>query len=321
MLRSSFAPIYLCGLFALAGCSARPAPSAVAPRTPTTNVTPTPTPTSHPPGTPLPTARPGPTPWPTETLAPTVIPAFPAAAGQPDGWFVYSAVYHVIPDSVAPSAYGCHLHAVSFDGSGDVDLTPDGTQCAGQPAISPDGRWIAYLVGREAGMAIGLAVVSVDGAQRRVFDPHPLSDGELRWSKDMARIAYFHLGDRQWHVLDAQDGRPLAVIKDLAAAGWYLPNLSPDGRYRARYCRPDPHPLEVRLCLTDAAADVLDLGSWRDDAIAWSPDGAWIAAAPPPDYFQSSPSPSGVYLQRPDGSSHTRLSDLQALAIWIGGRP
>src|SRR5262249_20424505 len=155
-------------------------------------------------------------------------------------WFAYSASVELDPGNVNPSTMACHLHIVNFDGSGDIDLTPDSTDCAAAPAISPDAKWIATLSGYArtmgAGMASSLHVVSINGAQSRVFSPSPLSTGGIRWSKDGTKLAYLYRGDSRWYVLDAQTGAPITALDALNAADWLLPNLSPDGQYRATYC-------------------------------------------------------------------------------------
>jgi hypothetical protein len=290
--------------------------------TPTSTSTPTPTPLPN--DESLPTPQPAPSETPTATLVPTVIP--PVAPGLPSdvpaGWFAYLAIVDLDPAN-ASRLTACHLHIVNFDGSGDTDLTPNATDCVDAVAISPDGKWVATLNGSgnlKAGFPNSLNVTSIDGTQARSYSPKPLSTGWIRWAKDGTKLAYLYKGDLRWYVLNAESGSPLTNLDTLSAADWLLPNYSPDGQYRATYCPPGDQPPASHVCITELAADTRPLGSFFDDPISWSGDGAWIGYVVQDGVFSSDKSNDGTWLMHPDGSGLVRISQEYARAIWFDAR-
>ena len=274
--------------------------------------------------TPLPTMLPGPppptsTPLPTETLTstpvPTVIPPTPEIAGGPlpNGWFAFSQTIQVIPDDPSPSAYGCHLILRRIGDTEERDLTPESTNCVRAQALSPDGQQVAYISGYirnlSAGLGGDLLVTRIDGAGTIQLMPRVSSPTWIVWSKDGAQIANYFYGDFKWHVYDVIEGSPeVAALDALTPDVWILPNLSPDGQYRASFCEVDLLTSVRRLCITALADDPRPLGSINLDAgIFWTPDGAWIVY----------PAEDGTYAAHPDGSGTMWITEHWG-AWWFG---
>ena len=72
------------------------------------------------------------------------------------------------------------LHAIALDGSRTVRLTNTPVWDELYPAVSPDGRWIAYSRGRDFGEGATLWLMSIDGRKRKRITRGP--DSDPAWS-------------------------------------------------------------------------------------------------------------------------------------------
>ncbi len=74
---------------------------------------------------------------------------------------------------------------ISWDGRQDVQLT-FGTDSAGSPCWSPDGRWLAFTSGREGGDTKGSQVWLLDRRGGEARQATNIKDdlGGFRWSPD-----------------------------------------------------------------------------------------------------------------------------------------
>jgi hypothetical protein len=265
----------------------------------------TPTPTQGQ-GAPLPTSTPLPSPTPTSTPVPTVIPPTPEAMGGtlPGGWFAFSRTVQVIPNDPSPSAYGCHLIVRRTDGPEERDLTPVGINCVEAEAISPDGGQVAFVSGYvrnfSAGLNGDLMVARLDGGGVTRLVPSTGSPTWIVWSRDGGQIANYFNGDFKWHVYDVvEGGAEVEALDALTPDRWALPNLSPNGQFRASACEADLAAGVRRPCVTALADDPRPLGSVNLDAgFVWTPDGEWIVYA----------GEDGTYAAHPDGSGVTRVT-------------
>jgi hypothetical protein len=257
-------------------------------------------------GAPQPTPTPLPTSTPSSTPIPTVIPPTPEAVGGtlPGGWFAFSRSVQVIPDDPSPSAYGCRLIVRRTDGSEERDLTPADTNCVRAEAISPDGGQVAFVSGYVRNLSAGLngdlMVARLDDGGVTRLTPGTGSPTWIVWSRDGGQIANYFNGDFKWHVYDVVEGGvEVEALYALTPDRWALPNLSPDGQYRASYCEVD---LAVGIhhpCVTALADDPRPLASASLDAgIVWTPDGEWIVYA----------GEDGTYATHPDKSGTIRIA-------------
>jgi Tol biopolymer transport system component len=214
------------------------------------------------------------------------------------------------------------LYALAVNGSRTVRLTKTGAREL-QPAVSPDGRSIAY-----ARRGYELWTMSVDGKHRRRltqghdFSPAWSPDGDtIFFSRDLPLGKYgiecasiFRVGT------DGRDVRPVTRSVPSEPARWreahshYDAAVSPDGRRIVftdeNGCEGGQTTFSLRVVDTSGrrTGDLSRLPgnaySWVDpdhDDPTWSPDGSRIA-------FQRSLGSRSVYVANRDGSGLRRVT-------------
>ncbi len=166
------------------------------------------------------------------------------------------------------------------------------------PALSPDGRRVAFT-GDRAGSA-DIWVVGVDGTGLRRLTDHPAEDSWPTWSPDGTRIAFASTradpaGD-VW-VVPAAGGTPVPVTTGPAEDG--QPAWSPDGRRLAftttRFAPATAPGLRTVATVSEAGGAVSRAVPGPGDAAepAWSADGTRLA------FTTTRDDPSGdVYVAR-----------------------
>lgn len=171
------------------------------------------------------------------------------------------------------------------------------------PAVSPDGRWIAFLRERRDGTETEIDVISSRGGRTRRLRSLDQSDGvvfRLVWAPDSQRV--LTLGSRILSV--SLDGKTLVVDPD--GAGWI--SFSPDGSSFA-YTKSIKTPSGSYA--SDLYVTSLSGGPPRrvtNDGIAYQP--AWGPAG------IASPHGDGdLWLVQPDGSELRRLTTGQLRII------
>ncbi|MBN1285855.1 MAG: PD40 domain-containing protein [Anaerolineae bacterium] len=254
MTSKQFYLLTLCLALALAACN--PTPTS----TPTPDVTntlaATNTPTDTPTVTPTPTDTPTPTITPTPTDTPTV---------TPTGW-------------ATPPSYGYNVSQFEIDPGvqrllGRVQLSfahnNESESLYGRPTIGTQPTTI-YLFPLDYGVPV------------KVIDLPPSVEGNVYWSPDMTKLAYFYGDDEApgVYVLDMNIGVSTRVLAtdSLSQAGFVdMPQWSPDstrlamamaGGYDVDIYMVQAHGLGFTNLTQDGAFDL-----WP----RWSPDGKWIA--------------------------------------------
>jgi len=100
------------------------------------------------------------------------------------------------------------------------------------PAVSPDGRWVAYYRVFEGQRDIWMAPVA--GGPAHVFTQNPAADVHPAWSPDGSRLAFVsdRSGINQVWVSGVRDGRAVGTATQITAGNraCWAPAWSPDGK-------------------------------------------------------------------------------------------
>jgi Tol biopolymer transport system component len=189
------------------------------------------------------------------------------------------------------------------------------------PAISPDGKFIAYASGPRGEMRLFVKQITGEIAGGRTIpltQEFPGNHRSPQWSPDGTQIAF--MADSAIYIVPALGGIPRRLVNSAESPAW-----SPDGRYLA-YMR------GRRLC-------VRDIGGTEEKRIAeasgayytpsWSPDGSKIAAAWGNTSFVYSTftlaniAPSSIWVIAVSGNDQpvlvTDKIHLQVSPVWLPG--
>ena len=189
-------------------------------------------------------------------------------------------------------------HPVAVEGALELD-----------PAISPDGKAVAYAADRAGQMRIVLRQLA-GGPPLSISDSLPGYHRAPRWSPDGSRIAFQSGGTI--YVVSALGGMPRPLVRPSAPSVWVAyPAWSPDGRQIAYvensvvFSRPVDGGPPRRLASINAP-----------HGLAWSPDSKWIAFVSGNAAFTFGAQPWG---------SPTNLGNIAPSSIWLvqasGGAP
>ncbi len=227
---------------------------------------------------------------PSATTPPTA-----AGAAPPAGIIVFSSSNGSTNEDSATQIW-----SISTDGSSLKDLTrTTGGNFA--PAISPDGRKIAFASDRPGDPNTEIYIMNVDGSGVRRLTDSGAGSGTPTWSPDGTQILY-ESNDQIWSVDPHGSGAHVVVASQ--AFGF---SLSPDGsRLVAALSGLDNL---IHLWIVDLASgersQFLPLPGEQTDP-TWSSDGNTIA------FTWGAPTGRGIYLVGADGTGLRRLTDLGA---------
>ncbi|MGH9403856.1 MAG: winged helix-turn-helix domain-containing protein [Terriglobia bacterium] len=185
------------------------------------------------------------------------------------------------------------------------------------PAISPDGREIAFSQGEYNGVWRIWAVPAAGG------EPRQLTSGQFgllgpfgkdpqiypRFSHDGRWLIYFTWApgaNRIWRIpRDGGTPQPLSPANEDASYG----DLSPDGRMIA-YTKTEKKVAHIVVAPVEGGPE-RQLTRSTSTTPRWSPDGQWIAFSPDRGYA------SGVFIVRPDGSGIRRVTSVGGWPVWL----
>jgi Tol biopolymer transport system component len=169
-----------------------------------------------------------------------------------------------------------------------------GTEGVSFFAWSPDGRWIAVIVGHELNNPLYL--LSADGVNRRQIAQVEYTD-KSPWSPDGKQLAFTRNDDGQYHlyVMGVDGSQPQSL---LGAANTHAnPLWSPDGRYIA-FLSYDGTFIDLGAVAVDGTQRRVFSG-YGDVDFAWSSQGHSLAFV----------KPDGIYLADVSGGTETRITE------------
>jgi TolB protein len=198
------------------------------------------------------------------------------------------------------------IHVINPDGTGQRNLTRNGTVFEWSPVWSPDGRKIAFTAQGTDLSATHIYVMDADGSGRRQLT-HPKPDraySQMRtWSPD-GRVLFYTLRDLNGNLSSwamNADGSDKRRVQGFTNA---LP--SPDDHYVAGtrnsgvesdyYGSPD---LYMAKSNGDDRRWLTRTGD--TEFVGWSPDANWIL-------YKRWSGAAGLYVVKPDGSDRKRLT-------------
>ncbi len=197
------------------------------------------------------------------------------------------------------------------------------------PAVSPDGKMVAYAAGRVGAMRIFVRAVS-GGAAIEVTKDLAGSHRLPRWSPDGSTLLFSSNAGGPGgaiHTVPSLGGPPRAIVRDPEGQGVAFAAWSPDGK-RIVYVTGVGSNLEGTLWVRDLdggePSRLATAGELHSPA--WSPDGRWIAFVAGNNRYQFSSrilgnlGPSMVQLVPAAGGDTTSLTDnryLHTSPMWL----
>lgn len=165
------------------------------------------------------------------------------------------------------------IYRMRADGSDPTRLTRNEANDTA-PAISPDGRRIAFVSDRDGNREI--YVMNADGSDQQNLTRNPAEDWTPSWSPDGKQIAFASFRDNNWelYVMNADGSSPKRLTRHSAAD--YSPAWSPDGERIAFVSDRDGN-LEIYILeVATGAVTRFTNDPATDQAPTWTPDGQEI---------------------------------------------
>lgn len=213
------------------------------------------------------------------------------------------------------------IQRIGFDSKkeqvvGSPEQLINSTQLATQPAISPDGEWIAFS---SAGDPIeDIFIVKKDGTGLRNLTDDKAKDRLPRWSPDGKQIVFYSDRSGKYEIWSINpDGSNLHTITDLpnVAANRYA-YFSPDGKRLAFvYNNENVQIIETSKGYKEQTPYSLPLtvDGKNFDLWSWSPDGKFLTGV----LGDTSGFLPGFYNFSLETENYTKLSDIGGNPMWL----
>jgi Tol biopolymer transport system component len=227
---------------------------------------------------------------------------------------VLVAAAQVFGASAARPPQNFDIFSIRLDGSGKQQLTSDPVEEV-FPAVSPDGRKVAYERGNFRFSDSEIWIMNADGTgQRRIADTPGTTQMRPTWSPNGRWIAFTSVdpsscrpGERNcatWSVwIVRPDGTGLRQIRGGGGVGERFPRWSPNGRklaFEADIETGDSYSIFV----ADLAGGGRRVARGIVSHPSWSPDGRWIVF----HLNIAQNDDQAAYMVRADGRARRRLA-------------
>ena len=199
------------------------------------------------------------------------------------------------------------IYAVSAEGTGAEPLTMTEGDKEFDPAWSPDGSQIAFVMAPAGSQAGDVYVMEADGSDPRPLTDTPEAERRPAWSPDGSQIAFVRSAEPKSpgdiYVMGAEGGEAQAVTETPEGedgASW-----SPDGARLAFGRSNQGSSGDIYVISPDGSGEnQLTTTPETERLPAWSPDGASIA------FIQASDATSAgdVFVMKPNGAGTQRLT-------------
>lgn len=261
----------------------KPTPTPKPTKTPKPTPSPKPTPTPEPTKTPAPTPTPTKTPTPTPTATPIPSPTPTPEPIEPSGQIVFTSNRDGNYEIYRMNANGTGVMRLTRDAPGD------GAPIDTQPAISADGRTVAWASGRDvpSGSGTDIWLMDASGANQRRLTNTTKNERGPALSPDGQRIAYLVYdsnGRSEGIVVSALNGGN-AVIVSAGLFTFGRPSWSPDGKRLVFTALSSPDRIFQLFVVNADGSGLYELPNGRaagEMFPAWSPDGSRIAYSATP---------------------------------------
>jgi Tol biopolymer transport system component/tRNA A-37 threonylcarbamoyl transferase component Bud32 len=209
-----------------------------------------------------------------------------------------------------------HLRAVRFDPAREVVVSEpkeiiQSAKGASRPALSPDGKWLAYNSTEEGEE---LFVTSADGTGLRQLTSGGYRNRGPRWSPDGKQIAFFSRRNGDWEIWTTDpNGNEFRQITNLGGNNVAWPVWSADGK-RLAYTVFGFNTFLIETGKPWAAQTPEKLPPFPgEDQLfngwSWSPDGRMLAG-----FLDRE---SGIAVYSPASRSFRKLTDHGADPVWL----
>lgn len=185
---------------------------------------------------------------------------------SPDGSVAVVAVTRLDLDE---NEYRSQLWRVPTDGQRPPRKLTHGTK-DGDPRISPDGRWLAFLRAVEGGKP-QLHVMAMDGGDPRCLTDQPLGAGAPVWSPDSTAIAYVaRVPEGGRYGTEEKVGPDKEAPRLITSVQYRIDNIGFTNDRR-------PHVFVINAVDEDAEPVQITEGDFDHADVAWSPEGGRLA--------------------------------------------
>ncbi len=204
------------------------------------------------------------------------------------------------------------VYTMQLDGTRRLRLTND--QRSSSPAVSPDGKTIAFVSMRDGG--VDIYTMLRDGSQQQRLTSGAGDNEAPAWSPDSRQIAFVSDRDdnREIYTMNADGSKQTRLTTSPARDE--SPAWSPDGQ-RVAFVSTRDAPADATVANDIYVLDVkqgttarLTTDNDTKWGLSWAPDGSWItfSAIAGGGRQAGDPSSSELFKIKPDGSGRIKIS-------------